>query len=97
MVQKAAPPCSETLEKREQVVAALKRKFVALGLEPDKCEKWLPQANVLGKRKFETQAQICRKLLRSGLSFLEAILKDLESRHAKIGEPEPEPIVSNAQ
>eukprot|EP00435_Cladocopium_sp_Y103_P022334 s2596_g5.t1 len=93
MPQKATPPCPETLLKRERVVAALKRKFVALGLEPDMCEKWLPQANVLGKRNFETQAQACRELLRSGCNFLEAILKDLESRHSKIGEPEPEPPV----
>ena len=91
MRPQAKTPSLETVAKRERVVAALKHKFLSLGLEPHTCEEWLPQANVEGKRKFETQAQACRELLRSGTNFLEAILKDLEARHPNIGQSEPKP------
>ena len=91
MRPQAKTPSLETVAKRERVVAALKHKFLSLGLEPHTCEEWLPQANVEGKRKFETQAQACRELLRSGTNFLEAILKDLEARHPNMGPSEPKP------
>lgn len=87
--QQARAPCLETIAKRERVVAALKQKFVSLGLEPRTCEKWLPRVSVLGKRSFETQAHACRELLRRGALLLDAILMDLETRHSKKEQLEP--------
>ena len=87
--QQARAPCLETIAKRERVVAALKQKFVSLGLEPRTCEKWLPRVSVFGKRCFETQAHACRELLRRGALLLDAILMDLETRHSKKEQLEP--------
>ena len=81
--EQARAPCLETIAKRERVVAALKQKFVSLGLEPRTCEKWLPRASVLGKRTFGTQSHACLELLLRGALLLDAILMDLEATRSK--------------